>query len=308
MPTINPTTIAVTLTYDQKRLPILHSGEHVQVKSLRWPAVIRVIRAQFRILEAVNPAIGAKIAGRFFARPPQHKRPPREEKWACLGERFTVGGCAAWRFGAGPKVLLLHGWGGRGLQWNALIQPLLDAGCEVIVLDFPAHGESPGRETSFVQSGDALGPILDELQPSAVVAHSFGSGAMTVASRTRTIPCVFAGGPAETMAILERFCQFLAIGPKVRKRMVAATEQRLGWTLEEADVGKMAKLCKAPMLCIQDPHDEEIPFDETASIVANWQGAEHRAIADVGHYRILWKPEAIAAIMGFLYSLGVAKS
>lgn len=178
----------------------------------------------------------------------------------------------------------------------------------MVALDFPAHGESPGRETSFVQSGDALGPILDELQPAAVVAHSFGSGAMTVASRTREIPCIFAGGPAETMEILERFCEFLAIGPKIRCRMVAATEKRLGWTLQQAHVGNMAKLCKAPMLCIQDPLDAEIPFSETAAIVANWQGAEHRAIPGVGHYKILWKPEAIEAIMGFLYSIGVARS
>lgn len=269
--------------------------------------MLSAIRAQFRFLERISPRLGARLATRLFFQPPRHKRPAREEAAAATGERFDVAGCAAWRFGEGPVVLLVHGWAGRGLQWNALVQPIVDAGGQAVAIDLPAHGETQGKSSSFIEAGEKLVDILVELQPAAVVAHSFGAGAMTYASGHHTVPCVFAGGPAETMAIVDRFCQFLHVGPKTRAGLIELALKRTGRRMEEVIVAAMAAQATAPLLCIQDPEDEEVPFEETAAILAHWPGAKHQALEGVGHYQILWKPEAVDAIMGFLYSTALPK-
>ncbi|MGB1697430.1 MAG: alpha/beta fold hydrolase [Thermoplasmatota archaeon] len=269
--------------------------------------MLRALRAQFRFLERVAPSLGARVATRLFFQPQRHKRPAREQALAAEGERFEVAGCAAWRFGEGPMVLLVHGWAGRGLHWNALVKPIVEAGGQAVAIDLPAHGETPGKATSFIQAGEKLVEVLAELQPAAVVAHSFGAGAMTYASGHHPVPCVFAGGPAETMAIVDRFCQFLHVGPKTRAGLIALALQRTGRRMEEVIVSAMAAKATSPLLCIQDPEDEEVPFEETAAILSHWPGAIHQALPGVGHYQILWKPEAVDAIMGFLYSTALRK-
>lgn len=221
--------------------------------------------------------------------------------------RTEIGGCAAWRFGEGPSVLLVHGWGGRGLQWHTLIDPILAAGYQAVAIDLPAHGETAGKETSFIQAGETLVKVLAEEKPVAVVAHSFGAGAMTYASQFYEVPVVFAGGPAETMTIVDNFCDYLHIGPKTKPLLIERALRKTARHMDEVHVGDMAARCTAPALAIHDPEDDEVSYEEAKAIMARWPGAEHRALEGVGHYRILWKPEAMDAIMGFLYSTAFAR-
>ena len=60
----------------------------------------------------------------------------------------------AW--GAGPSVLLVHGWEGRGAQLGALVDPLVAAGYRVVALDGPAHGDSPGRLSTLALPAHAV--------------------------------------------------------------------------------------------------------------------------------------------------------
>jgi alpha-beta hydrolase superfamily lysophospholipase len=41
------------------------------------------------------------------------------------------------------KVLLVHGWSGRGTQLVKIADALLKSGCSTISFDAPAHGKSP---------------------------------------------------------------------------------------------------------------------------------------------------------------------
>src|SRR5215218_8367466 len=39
-----------------------------------------------------------------------------------------------------PTVYLMHGWGGRGSQFGAMVEPLVGSGHRVVMFDNPAHG------------------------------------------------------------------------------------------------------------------------------------------------------------------------
>ncbi len=60
--------------------------------------------------------------------------------------KVTVDGrhVAAWSFGTGKVVALMHGWGGHAGQLVPMIDPLVKAGFRVVTFDALAHGSSAG--------------------------------------------------------------------------------------------------------------------------------------------------------------------
>lgn len=73
--------------------------------------------------------------------------------------------------GAGPLVLLLHGFGGSAWNFTELA-PLL-AGRRLLIPDLPGHaGSSPLPAPSLAAFADSVAPLLDE--PAGVLGHSLG--------------------------------------------------------------------------------------------------------------------------------------
>ena len=77
----------------------------------------------------------------------------------------------------GPKVVLLHGWGCS----TELMRPIaagLQADHQVLLLDFPGHGQSgkPPKPWGVPDFAACLRALLEEtgFVPCSVVAHSFG--------------------------------------------------------------------------------------------------------------------------------------
>ena len=147
------------------------------------------IRLFFAVLGRLSPALAGRVAAKLFARPRRHVRPDRERELIARGSRVPLpGGLHATSWGAGPTVLLVHGWEGRGAQLGAFVDPLVAAGFRVVALDGPAHGDSSGRTTTgpefaraMVATRDAVGPLA------AVVGHSFG-GFTSLLAVSRGLP------------------------------------------------------------------------------------------------------------------------
>ncbi len=55
------------------------------------------------------------------------------------------------RFGAGPKIVLLHGWGFNGAIWHQLVDKLQDR-YEVTVVDLPGFGRSAKHVSDYQPS------------------------------------------------------------------------------------------------------------------------------------------------------------
>jgi len=86
---------------------------------------------------------------------------------------------AAWRGGAGPSLVLIHGVGLNGDAWYAML-PELVSRFTVTVIDMPGHGESnPIRDAKQPTLDDFTSRIADALElydgPSVVVGHSMGA-------------------------------------------------------------------------------------------------------------------------------------
>jgi non-heme chloroperoxidase len=85
--------------------------------------------------------------------------------------------------GAGPPVVLIHGYPLSGRAWDKQIPPLLGAGCRVITYDRRGFGQSSQPTTgydydTFAADLHALMSYLD-LRDAVIVGHSMGTGEVT---------------------------------------------------------------------------------------------------------------------------------
>jgi pimeloyl-[acyl-carrier protein] methyl ester esterase len=91
------------------------------------------------------------------------------------------------RFGSGPELVLVHGWGMHGGIWAGLSQRLAPR-FRVTVVDLPGHGRSPLATRMDIDGiADELAALVD--QPAAWLGWSLG-GLITLALAQRHPPRV----------------------------------------------------------------------------------------------------------------------
>src|SRR6185312_4096415 len=128
-----------------------------------------------RLFSDLAPAIAGRCAAFMWFTPV--RRPPgaKQAELAAASTVTMVRGLRLRSWGAadGPRVVFVHGWGGRWDQGEALIRALVAEGCRVSAFDFPGHGESPGLSTDVGRWIRWLAAA--DFGPTPVfVCHSFG--------------------------------------------------------------------------------------------------------------------------------------
>ncbi|MGD8875367.1 MAG: alpha/beta fold hydrolase, partial [Gammaproteobacteria bacterium] len=154
----------------------LHGGRSAQ----RKPApALRVMRFLFANLGRILPGLMGRWAYRLWFRTRRFPESAAGRRVAAQAGRETlqVDGLpvAIYRWGAGPVVLFVHGWSGRGSQAAAFVEPLLRAGFQVLAIDAPGHGETPGDSTNILECAAVLRAVEQVCGPlHGAITHSFG--------------------------------------------------------------------------------------------------------------------------------------
>lgn len=265
---------------------------------------IRALRAILGISAQLSPELAAALAVRLFTTPRRHPRPAREASFLQRARAIPEdpGSPAAWRWGEGPVVLLVHGWEGRGTQLGSFIDPLVSAGFSVVAFDAPAHGATPGRRATLLDFRDAIRSMARRHGPlHAILAHSFGAPAAELAldSGVTARSAVFIAPPARFDGV-ETFSRMLALAGKARKAMERRLEEQVGHRFDQIDPLTIATRMKASLLVVHDSADPEVPFSSGAALAAAWPGASLVATLGLGHRRLLREPEVVRAVVEFV--------
>lgn len=211
---------------------------------------------------------------------------------------------AGYSWGAGPVVVLVHGWGQRGTNLGAFIAPLLQHGFCVIAFDGPAHGESPGTQTHVVDFGRAVRAVIKQVGPVyGIISHSFGAAStmmMLAWEPDVTVEkLVIIGTPSDLVDVIGRFAVFMRLPDQVVQKMHQWVEARDERPIEAFSVRAVARFLKIPTLVIHDRRDREIPFSDAQAIAAGWSQATLIATEGLGHRRILWAPRVVEQVVTF---------
>lgn len=260
-------------------------------------------RMFFAVLGRLSPALAGRLAAKLFARPRRHPRPARETELIARGSRVALpDGLHATAWGAGPTVLLVHGWEGRGAQLGAFVDPLVAAGYRAVALDGPAHGDSAGVTTTGPEFARAIVATRDVVGPlAAIVGHSFG-GFTSLLAVSRGLPAariVTIGTPASVPEVLRDFLRLIRLPDRALPSMIAALEVRVGAPMASFEVEAFAPNVHVPVLVVHDTDDREVSYADGPRL-AEVFGARLLTTNGLGHRRILFAPEVVAAVVEFI--------
>jgi pimeloyl-ACP methyl ester carboxylesterase len=266
---------------------------------------LETIRIANRVIGELAPNLTARIARRMLMTP--HVPAPREweHEAAARAERITFRfGLSGLRWGqSGPVVLAMHGWSGRATQFAAFVDPLVASGRQVIALDAPAHGNSPGRESNVFGFTEAILEAAAEIKGlESAIGHSMG-GAAALYARHLGLPVgrvATIGAPASLQRVLGRFADWLALPVEAKARFLDAVDRHVGTPAASIDAERIGPPAGVNGLVVHDRDDREVPYDEAEALVRAWPAAQLVTTQGLGHSRILSDPAVVRETVAFL--------
>jgi hypothetical protein len=291
------------------------SGPHTStiVRSIKPPWHRRLTLAGVAGLSHVAPGAAAWAAERIFLTPPRHAAPERERDLLARARPGTVRvdgrRIATWTWGTGPRIVLVHGWGGRGAQLGAFVEPLVAQGFSVAWFDGPGHGASEGHRATIPEMASALRGVVAALGPvRGIVAHSGGAVVSAWAVRRWLVDgfvdlpeaVALIAPPADFRGYLERFAEACGLSAAARVRLDRRLTARVGAPSEAFDLPRFAADLPVAALVVHDRADTEVRWAEGAAVAAAWPEAELVTTQGLGHRRILRDPAVVARVAGFL--------
>lgn len=221
-----------------------------------------------------------------------------------------VGPVAAWSWGRGPAVLLVHGWEATHHDLDAFVQPLLGDGYRVIAMDLPGHGCSAGTLVpmpKLVGGVQAVARVVGPLR--AIITHSLG-GIIVAMALKRDVAC----GAAVLISVFPRLHNFfrgytmteLGADAESVGELFGAL-RRLDHDPDHLDIPKLAAGIRCPALFIHSTDDRYGPIDGGKEAATAWPGGTMLEFDGLGHKRILADPTVITRTIEFLSNhLGTA--
>ena len=270
------------------------------------------LRLAFPMLERLAPPVAAAWADRIWFTLPQraHTQDPVDPDAEVVTVASQGTDLRAVRWGSGPVVYLVHGWGGHLGQMRPYVAPLVAAGHTVVAFDGPSHGaSSPGpsgpRSSNAVEVGRALDDVGARFgQPAAIVAHSMGAMSTVLALRDgwlSTPRLAFIAPMRDLSTYFDQFQQAVGFGRRTRRRLDARVERRVGYRVEGFELLAVAADIERPdLLVVHDETDRNTMYAGSVAVVDGWPGAELVTTRGLGHRRILSDPAVVRRVVDFV--------
>ena len=283
----------------------LHGG---RTSNQSVPLTMRIVRLLFSVFGRLFPRLMGRWAYSLWFRTRRFPESAAGKRVAGKARRDTLVvddiPVAVYTWGAGPIVLFVHGWSGRGSQVAAFTEPLIAAGYQVMAIDAPGHGDTPGDRTNILECAAVLLAFNRRYGPvHAAVTHSFGGMVLVYAMHrglsVERVVCISA--PAHVEYLLDSFAKTLAIPDAViadmRRRMDARFPDEF-W--EDISTVVNVRELEVPALIIHDENDHSVPWQQGKIIANAWPGARFMKTTGLGHGRILRNQGVVDAAVDFI--------
>ena len=260
--------------------------------------------------QKLSTSLATQLALQLFFRPQRFKRPVREQhmhehalKTSCYIPKIDKE-IQVFRFsGKGAKVLLLHGWSGRGTQLFAFANELRKSNTEIVTFDMPAHGQSLGNKTNIVELVACIKEVHAKYGPfDHAIAHSMGSMALLRALRDGILmkSATIIGSGDKIRDVFYRFSEQIQFSYKVTERMIQTVEKQFGMNLESYSSSMSLEHLKMPLLIVHDKDDKETHFAYSKDLHEIANNSELLLTTGLGHHRILRDSKTVQRIIQFI--------
>jgi pimeloyl-ACP methyl ester carboxylesterase len=266
---------------------------------------LRLIGRSLEAMSGPMPRLTGRIVDRLWHTPYPSKR--RVEPVGAEREWYeTTGGKVhAWRWGTGPTVLMLHGWGSSASRFETLGRAIAETGRSALAIDLPGHGRSYGKRTNVFEVADVAQRVAERQRDPLVglVGHSFGGfSSLFLAANGIHVPRVISiAAPAEMEDVITIFRQQVAAGPRSEALLRAKITERYGESIaDQLHLPTLLATHEDPVLLVHDRGDDEVPFETSQRLAVTVPGAELLLTDGLGHHRIIRDAAVVERMVGFL--------
>ena len=275
--------------------------------SFEIPAVVLLAG---KLLQFLSKDAATNFVARIFATPIKFNPPERElmMRESAKKERLLLPSTdkeiQVYVYGySKTRVLLVHGWAGRGTQLYHLADKILENKMMVVSFDAPAHGLSDGKRTNMMEFIEAIRLIEKKYGPfDAAVGHSFGGMSLinAVAGGLKVNKLVTMGADNSIPEIFPYFVKKMELKPEISRRLQRLFEKRHNLRLDHFTSEHQAERIKIPVLVIHDSEDRFVPVSSALSIRQKLQNGELLMTHGLGHHKIFKSPVVVQRIIEFL--------
>ncbi|PJB11264.1 MAG: alpha/beta hydrolase [Flavobacteriales bacterium CG_4_9_14_3_um_filter_40_17] len=263
-----------------------------------------------KILQSLSLSLATKFAAKLFITPIKYTPPKREEIMdrKSVQKDFLVKEInriiRVYEYGqSDKKILLVHGWSGRGTQMFKIADALLKLGYMTISFDAPAHGKSPGKTTMmphFIATCLELGLYYGGFY--AAVGHSLGGMSLlnVVRKGLHLDKLVLIGTGDSITEISYEFVKNLQLKPEVATKMKKHFDKLHGEDIDRYSGSEAAAFVHIPVLVIHDEDDRDVALQCALDIDKNLKNSELFITQKLGHRMILGNREVIEKICNFV--------
>ena len=276
-------------------------------QSLKIPKIILLTS---KLISFISPKLITLFAAKLFTTPIKHKIPKRELEMDRKSVQKLIPVPAInkevvlYQYGKSEKkILLVHGWSGRGTQLFKIADELLKAGYSTISFDAPAHGKSPGKTTIMVDFIATILEIEKQFGPfEAAIGHSLGGMSVLNAIKKglKVNHAVVIGSGDIVEDIMDDFVAKLELKPSVSTLLRLHFEKKYGEKMNSYSALLAAKETTIPVLVIHDNNDPEVPVKAGIHIHEYLKNGELLLTDGLGHRKILGNPKVIERTIQFI--------
>lgn len=263
-----------------------------------------------RFLYRISPTLAEKFARKLFITPIKHKIPKREFQMEATSQQTKLfvptinKEIVVYAYGnSSKKILLVHGWSGRGTQLVKIADTLIENGYSIISFDAPAHGKSGTKTTLMLEFIESILEVEKHYGPfEFAVGHSLGGMSIlnAVKKGLQVKKAVVIGSGNSVTNIVNTFIKKIGLPNDVAILMKNNFEKKYHFEMESFSGYVAAKEVKIPVLVIHDTDDEDIPVSEAYHLAEHLSDKELLITNQLGHRKILGDSKVIQKIVEFL--------
>lgn len=191
--------------------------------------------------------------------------------------------------GAGPGVLLVHGWDGSPRDMSDLAGAFEQNGARVVDMHLPAHGFSDGEKLSVEDAAAGILAVTREAGPfTGVVAHSFGCPSVMLALEQglKADAVVFFAPPRSQIDQFRRHAPKFGLSPHEIEALLPVMMQARP-SMAAMNLDERAAARNEALLIIHSADDEMCDLEGARAIAGAWPGGRLLEADGLGHNMIL---------------------
>ncbi|MHA2278975.1 MAG: alpha/beta fold hydrolase [Candidatus Kariarchaeaceae archaeon] len=199
--------------------------------------------------------------------------------------------------------MLAHGWGSNSYIFRYIIDSLVESGYSIVTVDYPAHGQSSGKQTTLPETSELVKLMSDRYGPfKAMIAYSFGGPttirAMELGAETENL--ILLSAPTKIESIFGPFFDLLDINPELQELFIQELVTLSGIERERISPMDMDYDKTVRTLIVHDLNDEIISHNDAKAIDEELENCKLILTSNLGHRGVPRTETIVTEVTNFI--------